>query len=152
VSHRVEPLGANHELATFRCGRPSLDDWRHQYARNAAGQGTRTYVLLAEPDDEGVGYFAITPHLLGRGDAPKSIRRGAPDRIPAILLAKLALDEGLHGRGLGGELLVHALSTIVAAARMAGGRIVVVDAIDEAAAAFTAPTTSGKSRPIPTGW
>jgi GNAT superfamily N-acetyltransferase len=136
VSHRVEPLGSNHELATFRCGKPSLDEWLHRHARNAAGQGTRTYVLLAEPGNEVVGYFAIAPHLLGRGEAPKNIVRGAPERIPAILLAKLALDARLHGRGLGGDLLVHALSTITAAARTAGGRIVVVEAIDEAAAAF----------------
>jgi GNAT superfamily N-acetyltransferase len=136
VSHRVEALGANHDLARFRCGKPWLDEWLHRHTRNAAGQGTRTYVLLAEPDDEVVGYFAIAPHLLGRADAPKAMVCGAPERIPAILLAKLALDARLHGRGLGGDLLVHALSTITAAARTAGGRIVVVDAIDEAAAAF----------------
>jgi predicted N-acetyltransferase YhbS len=59
-----------------------------------------------------------------------------PQRIPAILLAKLALHERLQGQGLGAELLVHALMTIVAAARSAGGRIVVVDALDESAASF----------------
>jgi len=51
-------------------------------------------------------------------------------------LAKLALDRGRHGQGLGAELLVHALTTIVAAARSAGGRLIVVDAIDESAASF----------------
>jgi GNAT superfamily N-acetyltransferase len=135
VSHRVEPLGAHHELDTFRCGEPSLDEWLRRHARNATGQGTRTHVLLAEAGDDVAGYFAIAPHLLGRGDAPRSVR-GAPDRIPAILLAKLALDERLHGRGLGSDLLAHALTTIVAAARAARGRILVVEAIDEAAGAF----------------
>lgn len=43
---------------------------------------------------------------------------------------------GLHGQGLGAELLVHALTTIVVAARSAGGRLVVVDAVDEDAASF----------------
>jgi GNAT superfamily N-acetyltransferase len=51
-----------------------------------------------------------------------------PQRIPALLLAKLALDQRLQGQGLGAELLAHALTTIVTAARSAGGRIVVVDA------------------------
>jgi len=37
----------------------------------------------------------------------------------------------VHGGGLGAELLVFALETMVDAARRAGGRIVVVDAIDD---------------------
>lgn len=52
-------------------------------------------------------------------------------RSPAILIAKLALDRRLHG-----ESLVVALTTIVSAARRAGGKFVVVDAVDEAAARF----------------
>jgi predicted N-acetyltransferase YhbS len=58
--------------------------------------------------------------------------------VPAYLLARLALDLSLQGQGLGGELLVDALGRIVAAADVAGGRLIVVDAIDEAAAAFYA--------------
>jgi hypothetical protein len=40
------------------------------------------------------------------------------------------------GRGLGSALLVRALEIIVDAARLAGGKIVVVDAIDDAAILF----------------
>lgn len=54
----------------------------------------------------------------------------------AVLLAKLALDRSMQGEGLGSELLVVALETIVEAARRVGGKVVVVDAIDDEAAAF----------------
>jgi GNAT superfamily N-acetyltransferase len=136
VSHRLQPLAPDHHLDAFDCGKPALNEWLRRHARNAAGQGTRTYVLIDARTATVGGYFAIAPHLLGRDEAPRSIGRGAPARIPAILLAKLALDRELHGRGLGSELLVHALTTIVTAARTAGGRIVVVDAVDDQAAAF----------------
>lgn len=136
MSYRLEGLEPHHDLDAFRCGRPALDEWLRLHARTATGHGTRTYVLLAESNNEVVGYFAIAPHLLEREQAPRSIGRGAPARIPAILLAKLVLDERLHGQGLGSELLVQALTTIVTAARTAGGRVIVVDAIDEPAAAF----------------
>ncbi len=53
-----------------------------------------------------------------------------------MLLAKLALERRLQGHGLGSELLVVALRTIVEAARRVGGRFVVVDAIDAAAVRF----------------
>ncbi len=56
--------------------------------------------------------------------------------MPAILLAKLALDQSVQGQGLGSDLLVFAIRTIVEAARRAGGRLVIVDAIDDAARCF----------------
>lgn len=134
MTYRVEPL-ADHDLNQFDCGNAELDEWLRRHARSATGAGTRTYVLV---DHEGavVGYFAITPHLLEREDAPRRFARGAARQIPAILLAKLALDSSVQGQGLGAELLIHALATIVAAARRAGGRVVLVDAIDDDARAF----------------
>lgn len=134
MSYRVEPLG-DHDLSEFACGNAELDEWLRRHARTATGQGTRTYVLV---DDEGsvVGYFAVAPHLLVRDDAPPRLARGAPQQIPAILLAKLALDTSAQGRGLGAELLIHALDTIIIAARRAGGRVVLVDAVDDDARAF----------------
>lgn len=134
MSYRVEPLG-DHDLGGFSCGNDELDEWLLRHADTATGQGARTYVLV---DDAGVvvGYFALAPHLIERDDAPRRLARGAPRQIPAILLAKLALHRSLHGQGLGAELLVHALDTVVAAARRAGGRVVLVDAIDENARQF----------------
>jgi GNAT superfamily N-acetyltransferase len=137
VNYRLPPLAAEHHLDGFGSGQPALDDWVRTHARTATGRGTRTYILLDDAE-EVVGYFAIAPHLLERDEAPTRIGRGAPARIPAILLAKLALDHRLHHQGLGAELLMHALSTIVRVARPAGGRLVVVDAIDDNAAAFYA--------------
>ncbi len=90
MTFRVEPL-TDHDVSEFCCGDGDLEDWLRRHAHTARGQGTRTYVLV---DDAGaiLGYFAITPHLLARNDASVRLARGAPDRIPAILLAKLALD------------------------------------------------------------
>jgi ribosomal protein S18 acetylase RimI-like enzyme len=52
------------------------------------------------------------------------------------LLARLALQEHLQGRGLGTQLLVDALTRAVAAVTAVGGRFIVVDAIDEPASEF----------------
>jgi predicted N-acetyltransferase YhbS len=137
LTYRVEPLGDHHDLTKFECGKPELDAWLRDHARSATGQGTRTYVLL-DTSDQVVAYFAIAPHTIDRENLSKKTGRGAPQHIPAILLAKLALAESLDRKHLGGELLIAALATIVDAARRAGGKFVVVDAIDEDAAAFYA--------------
>ena len=133
MSFRVVALDDRYDLASFSSGNSQLDAWLRHHARPATGQGTRTSLLL-DDDDTVAGYFAVAPHVLDRGVAPKKLARGAPRQIPAILLAKLALSEHLHGQGLGGELLVRALDRTLDAARVAGGKIVV--AIDTEAAAF----------------
>ncbi len=136
MSYHIEPLGDYHALDSFSCGNSDLDEWLSLHARQATRQGTRTYLLVEGDSEAVVGYFAIAPHTLARDEAPRRIGRGAPRAIPAILLAKLALDRRFQGQGLGEELLVHALTKIVTAARVAGGKLVVVDAIDETAASF----------------
>lgn len=136
MTHRVEPLREDHDLEAFDCGNAPLTDWLKRHALHTRGQGTRTYVLVDGESGSVVGYFAIAPHVVAREGTPARIGHGAPRQIPAILLAKLALDRRLHGKGLGSELLIKALETIVDAARAAGGKLVVVDAIDDAAVAF----------------
>ena len=132
---RIVALNDDHDLADFDSGTPQLDLWLRDHSRAARSQGTRTYVLV-DDNHKVLGYFAIAPHLLRRDDAPGKLGRGAPREIPSILLAKLALGQPLKGRGLGAELLVRALRTIVAVARIAGGKMIVVDAIDTNSAAF----------------
>lgn len=135
MSYLAEPLGEHHDLAQFDCGNGELNEWVRLHARTATGQGTRTYVVIDDLQAV-VGYFAIAPHTIDREVLPRSQGRGAPRQIPAVLLAKLALDRRLQGQGLGSELLVAALTTIVRAAQRVGGKMVVVDAIDDTAARF----------------
>ena len=83
-----------------------------------------------------MAYFTLAAHLIARETLPKRARRGSPTAIPAILLARLALDRSQQGRGLGAELLWDALSRAVEANRQEAARFVVVDAVDDHAASF----------------
>jgi GNAT superfamily N-acetyltransferase len=134
--YRTEALHDRHRLTTFDCGKPELDIWLRESARHAGAHRTcRTFVWHIG-DGLVVAYFSLAAHLIERDVLPKSLGHGAPAQIPAVLLARLALDKTLHGRGLGGVLLVDALSRAVAAGTQIGVRFVVVDAIDPAAASF----------------
>jgi GNAT superfamily N-acetyltransferase len=131
-----ERVTEDHRKEGFRCGHPSLDDWLQRSALTADRKGTSRVYVWARPDRSVAGYFAVAPHVIERAALPRPIGRGDPDVIPAVLIAKLALDQGLHGQGLGTNLLVDALVVVTSAATRVGGRYIVVDAIDVAAAAF----------------
>jgi GNAT superfamily N-acetyltransferase len=68
---------------------------------------------------------------------PRSIRTGQPpDPVPCLLLGQLATDLAWAGKGIGTGLVRHALERCVAASRLIGGRALVVNAVDAAAAEF----------------
>jgi GNAT superfamily N-acetyltransferase len=129
-------LGAHHGVSEFDCGVPSLNEWLVNSAVRAQKSGTAaTYVWTDAGSDRVQAYFAITPHQVSRDSVSGSLSGGVSN-IPGYLLAKLALDQDLQGKGLGGDLLHDALARIVDAADRASGRLIVVDAIDEEALRF----------------
>ena len=84
-----------------------------------------------------VGYCGLAPTAIVPSALPRSIRTGQPpDPVPCLLLGQLATDQDWSGQGIGTGLLKRALGRCVAAARLVGGRSLVVKAIDEEAAAF----------------
>lgn len=132
----TQALADTHRLTTFDSGRPELDIWLRDSARHAERHRTsRTFVWHAG-DEVVVAYFSLAAHLIERSELPKGLAHGAPAQIPAVLLARLALDKALHGRGLGGILLYDALARATVAGENVGVRFVVVDAIDKAATSF----------------
>jgi GNAT superfamily N-acetyltransferase len=71
-----------------------------------------------------------------RRAAARSVRRGAPDPIPAILLGRLAVDRQHAGQGIGSGLLKDAFLRAGQVSRLAGARLLLLDALDEEARSF----------------
>jgi predicted N-acetyltransferase YhbS len=131
-----ELLTDRHDLSRFSSGKEALDEWLKSSALHAAAMNTgRTFVWRVDAGRV-VAYFILAAHLVAKEHIPPKVGRGSPQIIPAVLLAKLALDRSLTGQGLGGELLWDALSRAVAATQQVAARLVVVDAIDDTAVSF----------------
>jgi GNAT superfamily N-acetyltransferase len=133
VSERFAPL---HLLDEFRCGVEALDRWLTDHATHAQSMRTAQTFVWHRGDRRVAAYFSLAAHLVVRNELPGRLGRGSPGSIPAVMLARLALDVGLHGEGLGGELLWDALTRARAASDIVAARLVVVDAIGAEAAAF----------------
>jgi predicted N-acetyltransferase YhbS len=84
-----------------------------------------------------VGYFSLTMGSVIRAEAPAKLVRGMPAYpVGMVLLARLAVDQSQQEKGLGAMLLAEALRKAVAAGEVAAARLIVVDAVDDGAAAF----------------
>jgi hypothetical protein len=101
---RPEPLGKQHRLDDFRCGEAALDDWLKRHARAAhASDSARVFVATLEDRETVVGYCALAAAQVAPEDATPRSLKGQPlaRPVPAILLARLAVDERHQSAGVG---------------------------------------------------
>jgi GNAT superfamily N-acetyltransferase len=122
----------------FRCGVASLDTWLIEHAPGADAAGSaRTYVVVDEAQDRVVGYYALTVASLEREEATGRASKGMSRHpIPAMLLARLAVDESVQGKGVGATLLADAMQRTLLVAEETGIRLLLVHAVNEEAKSF----------------
>jgi GNAT superfamily N-acetyltransferase len=133
-----ELLTEKHDVSGFSCGKPALDHWLKTRALSNQQKGF-TVVMVVHEANRVVGYYGLAPSAIEPTKLSRSVRTGQPpDPVPCLLLGQLAVDQRYAGRGIGSGLLKHALHRCVGAARLVGGRALLVNAIDEDAAAWWA--------------
>ncbi len=131
-----ELLHAGNDVSQFSCGKPSLDHWLKTRALANQQKGF-TVVMVVHAAGRVVGYYGLAPTAIVPATLPRAIRTGQPPNpMPCILLGQLATDTAWIGRGIGIGLVNHALARSVNGAALIGGRALMVNAIDDEAAAF----------------
>jgi GNAT superfamily N-acetyltransferase len=130
------PLDASQSVEGFDCGVAALNDYlsKQALADQRAGK-SRTYVVGR--GGRVAAYFSLAAASLAAEDGTERAARGqGPQDIPAVLLARFAVDRSEQGSGLGSAMLVEALARCAEAAEILGVRVVLVHAQDEQARAF----------------
>ena len=133
-------LAPYHHRDGFVCGVDSLD----RYLRTQASQDLRRKAngvfILIEPSHPKfiLGYYTLCATALPQGDVPSAARRHIPryPLVSATLLGRLAVSEARQGEGLGALLLADAVRRSFASAETVGSSMLIVDALNERAAAF----------------
>lgn len=123
-------------VAGFDCGDDPLNNYLKRHAWNNQQKSSIgvTYVAVEESVSGAViGYFTLATSSVSRDSLPSKYVRGLPAYdLPMLLLARLAVDRRLSGRGLGQALLAEALKIAVSVAEQIGCRAVIVDAYPQA--------------------
>lgn len=137
---QVEPLGPHHDRDGFACGIDSLD----RYLRSQAGQDMRrrsagVFILTERASPNVVlGYYSLSQASIGQGDIPAAARKHVPryPLVAATLIGQLAVSEARQGERLGAVLIADAVRRAWLTAASVGSSMLIVDAINDRAAAF----------------
>ncbi len=131
-----DSLEARHQLESFDCGKPALNEWLLRHARQAQGSGSAKTFVVAD-DERVVGYFSLTVGQVDTLEAPERIRKGMGQYpIPVVILARLAVSIQDQGKGIGFGMLQDAIRRTLLIAEQAGIRAMLTHPIDEEASGF----------------
>lgn len=125
-----ERLRPDHDLSSFHCGEPELDEWlRRRAIQNEQSGASRTYVVCAGM--RVVGYYALATGAVAHENAPGRVKRNMPDPVPVMVIGRLAVDQGYRHLGIGPGLLRDAIARTLQAAEIAGICAILVHAISD---------------------
>lgn len=121
---------------TFDCGEPSLNVFLSRYARQSEDQNTaRTWVALDKPNRKIIGYVSISNTSIEKQSAGPTVKTYV-NPIPALLIARLAVDQSYKKQGWGEEILLGAFQKAKEVNEISAIQAVVVDTLNANAESF----------------
>jgi GNAT superfamily N-acetyltransferase len=131
-------ITATDNVEEFECASTEQTQWLRRHAQQSASTGTtRVFVVTQGDDSTVVAYYAWCMAQLDLAAAPERLKKGAgryPQ--PIALLARLGVDSGHEGRGLGAGLLIDVVSRLLTLSDDIGCRGLLIHAESETARAF----------------
>jgi len=95
------------------------------------------FITSIVTQQRGFGYYGLAPTAVMPNSLPRGIRsRQPPGPMPCLLLGQLAVGQRYTRRGIGHELLQHAITRCLQAANLIGSIALMVNALDEPAASY----------------
>jgi len=132
------PLVGDHDVSAFVCRSNEQTDWLRYHARQSAATGTtRVFVVTESGSSAVVAYYGWCMAQLASAASPDRLRKGAgryPQ--PVALLARLGVDVGHEGDGLGAALLQDVFARLHELSDDIGCRGLLVHAESATASAF----------------
>lgn len=125
-----------HRRELFECGVPALDDYLQTKLNQQMKRGVAVGYVLANAEGRIAGYVTLSNGEIPVGIVPGGLKLPPRLPVPTTLIGRLAVDRGFQKRGLGGDLLIHAIRKAVAAAQSVASAVIEVDALDTAARDF----------------
>lgn len=125
----IRALRASDDRSAFQSGDEALDRFFHRYAGQNQFRHYLGVTYVAVEDGRILGFATVAPRHVDIEDMPDRVRRKLPRYpMPALGLARLAVDKAAQSMGIGGQLLRFVLKLASKMADEVCCAAVVVDA------------------------
>jgi len=83
-----------------------------------------------------VAYYSLAAGSIAHADCTSSLRRNTPDPVPAMVLARVAVDNSEKGNQIGRHLVQDAMRRCLLAGRHVAARTIIVHALNSEVVLF----------------
>ena len=134
----IQVLQKSHDRKAFNCGEPELDNYLQKIARQHVNKGiAKTFVLIDSKTPQSIlGYMSLSACEILADEIPHHWKKKYPHKLPAMKLARLAVDINQQKKGYGQLLMVDALHKALNVAKNLGIVGLFVDAKHRKAKTF----------------
>lgn len=129
-----ELISEEHELREFDCGNKTLNNWLKTRALENQNKFSTTRVVCVAKAV--IAYYSLVYGSVNRDEMTRNYKQNALERIPVMILGRLAVDLKWREKRIGRHLLKEALIKTIEASRIAAARGLLVHAIDDKAKAY----------------
>jgi predicted N-acetyltransferase YhbS len=128
---RIRRLQPDDDRSGFSCGDPDFDDFIRKYAGQYQFRHHIGVSIVAVDDERVVGYATVVPASVPIEDLTEAERRRLPRHpVPALRLARLAVDKRYQHKGLGLRLVREVFRVALRMRDDLGCAAVIVDALE----------------------
>lgn len=125
----IKQITSKSSLKQFDCDIPALNEFLSRYALKNDELGIGKTFIALNNDNKILGYFTLATAQISFEDIPEPYRMKLPKYpIPALRLARLAVDKHFQGNGIGKELLRDVFKKILSVAEITAVKFIIVDA------------------------
>jgi GNAT superfamily N-acetyltransferase len=133
---RIERLSKEHNRNAFFCGNEALNDYLKKQAFQDIKKNVTSVIVAADESKKIAGFYTLCASSVERGIIPLPVAKHLPkyEKIPALLLGRLAVSVENQGQGLGKRLMLSAFERCINI--NVGWALLVTDAKDKRARLF----------------
>ena len=123
--------------AKFDCGNSELNDYLKTRISKDVERKANVPVYAVNSADEVIGFYTLSSGSVQFENFPDNLKKKiAQYPVSIARVGRLAVDQSMQGKGLGKELLFHAIDRVEVVSKSIGIRAIVVDAKDKKAENF----------------
>lgn len=122
---------ALHDRSAFSCGIPAMDSWLKSSVSEQVKSNRVRVWCATDQKNQLVGFYGINAHSINPECAPNLAGKKERKPIPVVYLSAIGVATNFQGKGVGANLMGHAIGKALEISETIGAAAVVLDVLKD---------------------